>query len=144
MNETMRTDDTAERVTETAQTPSSAIEETDLPRHVPKPWGYETWYAVTDRYAGKLLHVNRGQRLSLQFHYRKDESCYLLYGKLVLTKGPSVDALTERVIEPGAAWRNRPGEIHTIEALADSEVLEVSTPELDDVVRLRDAYGRAS
>jgi len=118
-------------------------EKASLPRYVAKPWGHEVWYAVTERYAGKILHVNRGQRLSLQFHRRKDESCYLLSGRLMLTKGKAADELTEQILEPGAVWRNRPGEIHMIVALDDSDVLEVSTPELEDVVRLRDAYGRA-
>ncbi len=115
----------------------------ELPIEIPKPWGSEVWYAVTDRYAGKILRVTRGQRLSLQFHERKDETSYLLHGRLRLTKGDSVDTLVTREIEPGEAWRNEPGEIHTIEALEDAEVLEVSTPELDDVVRLEDRYGRA-
>ena len=127
----------------TSESPQAhASEEPQLPRRVPKPWGYEIWYAVTDRYAGKILHVNRGQRLSLQYHHEKDESSYLLSGKLVLTKGHSVDELIQQHLEPGAVWRNHPGEIHTIEALENSDVLEVSTPELDDVVRLEDDYGR--
>jgi mannose-6-phosphate isomerase-like protein (cupin superfamily) len=113
-----------------------------LPRRVPKPWGYEIWYAHTDSYAGKIIHVDRGHRLSLQYHERKDESAYLLSGRLLLVQGPSPDRLQQRELEPGAVWRNLPGLLHTIEALADSDVLEVSTPHLDDVVRIRDAYGR--
>jgi mannose-6-phosphate isomerase len=113
-----------------------------LPHRVEKPWGYEVWWALTDRYAGKILHVERGHKLSLQFHERKDESAYLLSGRLLLLKGPSEDQLRSSELVPGDVWRNLPGEIHTIEALADSDVLEVSTPELDDVVRLRDSYGR--
>jgi mannose-6-phosphate isomerase-like protein (cupin superfamily) len=114
----------------------------DLPRRVDKPWGHELWYAHTDRYAGKILHVEAGHRLSLQFHEHKDESNYLLSGRLKLVKGTSEDDLTEVEIGPGHTWRNRPGEIHTIEAVEDADVLEVSTPELDDVVRLSDSYGR--
>ncbi|MGC9221766.1 MAG: cupin [Solirubrobacteraceae bacterium] len=114
-----------------------------LPRRVSKPWGYEIWWAVTEHYAGKILHVDRGQRLSLQYHAQKDESSYLLSGRVLLVRGGSADSLTERVVEAGATWRNRPGEIHTIEALEDADVLEVSTPQLDDVVRLSDNYGRA-
>lgn len=114
----------------------------DLPHTVKKPWGYELWWALTDTYAGKILHVDRGHRLSLQFHEAKDESAYLLAGRLLLTKGPSQDALETSEIGPGAAWRNEPGEVHTIEALEDSDILEVSTPELHDVVRLTDSYGR--
>jgi mannose-6-phosphate isomerase-like protein (cupin superfamily) len=114
----------------------------DLPRRVDKPWGYELWYALTDRYAGKILHVDAGHRLSLQYHDEKDESSYLLSGRLKLVKGSSADDLTETEIGPGHVWRNRPGEIHTIEAIEDADVLEVSTPQLDDVVRLSDSYGR--
>jgi mannose-6-phosphate isomerase len=114
-----------------------------LPRRVAKPWGYEVWYALTERYAGKILHVDRGHRLSLQFHERKDESCYLLSGRLLLIRGPSPEQLGETVLDTGAVWRNQPGDVHTIEALVDSDVLEVSTPDLDDVVRLTDNYGRA-
>jgi mannose-6-phosphate isomerase len=121
----------------------SQMSDASLPRRVLKPWGYEVWYALTERYAGKVLHVERGHRLSLQFHERKDESCYLLSGRLLLIQGPSAQQLDERVLETGAVWRNQPGDVHTIEALEDSDVLEVSTPDLDDVVRLTDNYGRA-
>src|SRR3954447_26009427 len=114
----------------------------DLPNRVEKPWGHELWWALTDAYAGKILHIEAGQKLSLQFHERKDESAYLMSGRLLLTKGSSEDELTSVEVGPGAVWRNMPGEVHTIEALEDSEVLEVSTPELDDVVRLSDNYGR--
>ncbi len=119
------------------------LPDASLPRRVVKPWGYELWYALTDRYAGKILHVERGHRLSLQFHERKDETCYLLSGQLVLVQGPSIEDLTEKVIEPGFVWRNHPGDVHTIEALEDSDVLEASTPDLNDVVRLADNYGRS-
>jgi quercetin dioxygenase-like cupin family protein len=113
-----------------------------LPHRVDKPWGYELWWALTEAYAGKILHIERGHRLSLQFHEQKDESAYLLSGRLLLTKGPSGDDLTTIELRPGDTWRNVPGEVHTIEAVEDSQVLEVSTPELDDVVRLTDSYGR--
>lgn len=114
----------------------------ELPRRVEKPWGYEIWWAHTEHYAGKILHVDAGHRLSLQFHHEKDESCYVLSGRLLLVQGDSADSLTESVIEPGHVWRNTPGTVHTIEAIEDSDVLEVSTPHLDDVVRLIDNYGR--
>jgi mannose-6-phosphate isomerase-like protein (cupin superfamily) len=114
----------------------------DVPRRVEKPWGYEIWWAHTELYAGKILHVQAGAKLSLQFHERKDETSYLLHGRLVLTKGSTEDAMSTREVMPGDNWRNRPGELHTIEALEDSDVLEVSTPDLDDVVRIRDQYGR--
>jgi mannose-6-phosphate isomerase len=114
-----------------------------LPRRVEKPWGHELWFAQTERYAGKLLHVRAGQRLSVQFHEEKDETSYLLSGRLRLSQGPSADALVTTELVAGAAWRSEPGQVHTIEALEDAVVIEVSTPELDDVVRLADNYGRA-
>ncbi len=113
-----------------------------LPRRVDKPWGHEIWYAHTDRYAGKIIVVEPGHRLSLQYHEAKDETSYLLSGKLRLWQGETADTLTEREIGPGEAWRNHTGLIHTIEAIDTATVLEVSTPELDDVVRLDDRYGR--
>jgi mannose-6-phosphate isomerase len=113
-----------------------------LPRRVEKPWGYELWYAVTDRYAGKILHVDAGHRLSLQYHERKDETSHLLSGRLLLVTGPDAERLDTVEIGPGHTWRNEPGRVHTIEAIEDATVLEVSTPELDDVVRLADRYGR--
>ena len=115
----------------------------ELPRRVDKPWGHELWFAHTDRYAGKLLHVDAGQRLSIQYHEKKDETSYLLSGCLLLSRGPRPDSLVSTELVPGAVWRNEPGQVHTIEALEDAVVVEVSTPELDDVVRLADDYGRA-
>ena len=112
-------------------------------RRVEKPWGHEIWWAQTDDYAGKILVVNAGQQLSLQQHRKKDESSYLLSGQLRLTQGRSQAELTDREIGPGESWRIEPGVIHSIEALTDSVVLEVSTPQLDDVIRLDDRYGRA-
>src|SRR4051794_33499453 len=108
----------------------------ELPRRVAKPWGHELWFALTESYAGKVLHVDAGHRLSVQYHERKDESSYLLSGRLLLIKGPSASELETVEIGPGHTWRNLPGEVHTIEALEAAAVLEVSTPELDDVVRL--------
>jgi mannose-6-phosphate isomerase len=112
------------------------------PRRVEKPWGYEIWWAVTDQYVGKILHVNKGQRLSLQYHKQKEESCYVLSGSLLLVQGESENSLTERLVTVGETWHNAPGVIHTIEAVEDADVLEASTPFLDDVVRLKDNYGR--
>ena len=114
----------------------------DLPRKIEKPWGYEIWYAWTGQYVGKIIHVNKGGKLSLQYHDHKDETSYLLKGRLLLTKGSAPDQLTVTEIGEGHQWRNRPGEIHTIEGVEDSDVLEVSTPHLEDVVRLQDNYGR--
>jgi quercetin dioxygenase-like cupin family protein len=116
--------------------------EQTLPRRVAKPWGHEIWWALTDQYAGKILHVEQGHRLSLQLHEQKDESCYVLSGRLLLVQGPTSAELAERVVVTGDVWRNQPGQVHTIEALEDSDVLEVSTPHLDDVIRLSDNYGR--
>lgn len=119
--------------------------EDDLPRLVPKPWGHELWFAHTDRYAGKILHVNAGERLSVQYHEHKDETSYLLSGRLIVSQGDDPERpeqLVERELAAGEAWRNTPGLVHTMEAIEDAVVLEVSTPELDDVVRLTDRYGR--
>jgi mannose-6-phosphate isomerase len=115
----------------------------ELPRRVAKPWGHELWFAHTEHYAGKLLHVNAGHRLSVQYHDEKDETSYLLSGRLLLSQGEGANRLDVSEIGPGEAWRNEPRVVHTIEALEDSVVVEVSTPELDDVVRLADRYGRA-
>jgi mannose-6-phosphate isomerase len=114
----------------------------ELPRRVDKPWGHELWFAHTDRYAGKLLYVKARHRLSVQYHEAKDETSYLLSGRLSLSQGEDADQLGVSEVRAGAAWRNRPGVVHTIEALEDSVVVEVSTPELDDIVRLADRYGR--
>lgn len=116
--------------------------EGELPRKVSKPWGSELWYAHTDRYAGKILRVNAGHKLSVQYHVEKDETSYLLSGRLLLEQGQSAETMRRHELEPGAAWRNAPGVVHTIEALEDSVILEVSTPELHDVVRVQDRYGR--
>jgi quercetin dioxygenase-like cupin family protein len=118
------------------------VEKSRLKR-VEKPWGEEIWFAETDRYAGKLLRIDAGQQLSVQYHERKDETSYLLSGRLRLLQGPSADALAGREVAAGAAWRNEPGQVHSIEAIEDSVVIEVSSPEVGDVVRLADRYGRA-
>jgi mannose-6-phosphate isomerase len=113
-----------------------------LPTRIEKPWGFELWWALTDQYAGKIISVRAGHKLSVQYHERKDETSYVLSGRLLLSKGPSADELTITEIGVGYQWRNLPGEVHTIEAIEDADVLEVSTPDLDDVVRISDAYGR--
>ncbi len=113
-------------------------------KRVEKPWGHEEWWADTELYGGKLLHVKAGHRLSLQLHEEKDESSYVLSGRLRLTSGIGPDDLREREIGPGFAWRVKPGTVHTIEAIDDSVVIEVSTAHFDDVVRLEDRYGRAA
>jgi mannose-6-phosphate isomerase len=118
------------------------VDRNQLPVRIDKPWGYEIWWAWTDHYVGKILHVDRGHRLSVQFHEHKDETSYVLRGRLKLLKGTSADDLEETEVHEGAQWRNLPGEVHTIEAIEDADVLEVSTPHLEDVVRLVDSYGR--
>lgn len=113
-----------------------------LTHRVEKPWGYEVWWAESDRYLGKFLHVNAGQRLSVQLHVEKDETSFLLSGLLRLSEGQEINEMEEREIAAGTAWRVRAGTIHTIEAIEDSIVVEVSTPHPEDVVRLEDRYGR--
>jgi mannose-6-phosphate isomerase len=114
-----------------------------LPRRVDKPWGYELLWALAEGYCGKILFVRAGQSLSLQFHRVKDESWYVLEGRAELELGgPGQKGLDLGVIGPGDAFRFRPGTVHRVRALEDTRVLEVSTPQLDDVVRLEDDYGR--
>ena len=114
------------------------------PQRTDKPWGYELLWALSERYAGKILFVKAGESLSLQFHNRKDESWYVQSGRAELEFGSPGDPFTtSEVVGPGAAFRLRPGTVHRIRALEDTAVLEVSTPDLDDVVRLEDSYGRA-
>lgn len=112
------------------------------PQRVDKPWGHEIWWAHTSSYAAKILVIRAGHALSLQLHREKDESSYLFSGRLRLVTGPSEGELEDRVIGPGESWRCEPGAVHSVEALEDSMVFEVSTPQLDDVVRLEDRYGR--
>ncbi|MGH7642809.1 MAG: cupin domain-containing protein [Candidatus Dormibacteria bacterium] len=111
-------------------------------RRVEKPWGYEIWYAVTDRYAGKILHIGAGHQLSLQYHERKDETIYLLSGALELELDDDAGQLQTIRLAPGQCQRITVRRRHRMRALEDADVCEVSTPELDDVVRLEDRYGR--
>jgi quercetin dioxygenase-like cupin family protein len=108
---------------------------------VEKPWGYELHWAITDRYVGKLIHVNKGHALSLQYHNFKDETIYLASGRLLFEM--TVDGtLQARELKPGEAVHVTPKTIHRMTAIEDCDVYEVSTPELTDVVRLEDRYGR--
>jgi mannose-6-phosphate isomerase-like protein (cupin superfamily) len=138
---------------------------------VPKPWGHETIWAKTDRYVGKILHIKAGHALSVQYHNRKDETVFLLSGVLKYWvqasgsgqraggSGPSphrtagtgetpvaarsaIPEMRDVNLQVGDSFRITPGTIHYMEAVTDCDVLEVSTPELDDVVRLKDRYGR--
>jgi mannose-6-phosphate isomerase len=109
---------------------------------VPKPWGHETIWAQSDRYVGKILHINAGQELSVQYHNKKDETAYLLSGEIVYRVRSDADLLEDVRLRIGESFRITPGTVHQMVALTDCDVLEVSTPELDDVVRLSDKYGR--
>ena len=111
---------------------------------VEKPWGYELIWAVSDVYVGKVLFVRAGHSLSLQFHKLKDESWYVQSGRAELELADAGQAvLVSEIVSAGAAFRFRAGTVHRVTALEDTTILEVSTPELDDVVRLEDRYGRA-
>jgi mannose-6-phosphate isomerase len=114
------------------------------PRHVEKPWGYELIWALTDVYCGKVLFVRAGQALSLQFHREKYESWYVQSGRARLELGRAGESvLDEEVVSAGACFHLAPGTVHRVTAIEDTMILEVSTPHLDDVVRLEDRYGRA-
>ena len=110
---------------------------------VDKPWGYELHWAKTGRYVGKLIHVNAGHALSLQYHNRKDETIYLHAGRL-LFEIEAGGALVKREMLPGERAHIAPTTVHRMTAIEDCDIFEVSTPELDDVVRLEDRYGRAN
>jgi mannose-6-phosphate isomerase len=113
------------------------------PKRVEKPWGYELIWALTDKYCGKLLHVRAGEQLSLQFHRVKDEAWFFLEGRAELELASAGEAVTAtEVVGPEAAFRFAPGTVHRVRALEDTTILEVSTPEIHDVVRLEDRYGR--
>ena len=109
---------------------------------VEKPWGYELRWAITDRYAGKVLHVKKGEALSLQYHERKDEYQYVIRGALDMEIGGPDGVLTTRRMNAGDTLHITPGTRHRLTAVEDTDIFEVSTPEIDDVVRLEDRYGR--
>jgi mannose-6-phosphate isomerase-like protein (cupin superfamily) len=108
---------------------------------VDKPWGYELHWAKTDRYVGKILHVNAGHALSLQYHHRKEETILLWSGRL-LFEIEREGALARIEMKPGDRVHVTPKTVHRMTAIEDCDIFEVSTPELDDVVRLEDRYGR--
>lgn len=109
-----------------------------------KPWGREIWFAVTKKYAGKILEVKKGARLSLQFHEKKEETQFLFSGKVRLTFGSNSKKLRTKVLNAGDVFHIPPKMIHRIEGLASlSKIFEVSTPELTDVVKIEDDYGRS-
>ena len=111
-------------------------------RRVDKPWGHELIWAHTDRYVGKLLVIRAGRRLSLQLHEKKDESIYVVRGRMALHLADAGGTVRIEELGPGDHRRIPAGRTHRFEALEDVEVMEVSTPELDDVVRLEDDFGR--
>jgi mannose-6-phosphate isomerase-like protein (cupin superfamily) len=113
------------------------------PRRVEKPWGYELIFAQAETYVGKVLFVRAGESLSLQFHREKDEAWLVQSGRAKLELGSAGDPiLSEEVVCGGACFRFRPGTVHRVTALEDTTIIEVSTAELDDIVRLEDRYGR--
>ena len=112
-------------------------------KKVEKPWGHELIWALSETYCGKVLFIKAGAALSLQFHNEKDEAWYVLEGRARLELGkPGEGVLAEEVIAAGQAFHFPPGTVHRLTALADTRIIEVSTPQLDDVVRLEDNYGR--
>jgi len=111
---------------------------------VEKPWGYELIWARTDRYVGKILHVNQGERLSYQFHRVKDETIHLLRGLVDLEVGTEAGDRRTVHMQPGESYRIPPGLRHRMTAVEECDILEASTSELDDVVRLEDQYGRVT
>jgi mannose-6-phosphate isomerase len=121
----------------------------EQPKRVEKPWGHELWWAHSEKYVGKLLHVKAGFQLSLQYHVKKDETIHLWSGEMVLVLqegGKLVDHPMRPGdsyrVKPGESYHVRPGTVHRMRAVTDCDVLEVSTPEVEDVVRVQDDYGR--
>ena len=112
------------------------------PRRVDKPWGHELIWVLTDRYCGKVIVIETGRRLSLQYHERKDESVYVISGRLLLHLEDDAGVMTVRELGPGDSARVPVGRRHRFEAAERVELIEVSTPELDDVIRVEDDFGR--
>ena len=113
------------------------------PTKVEKPWGHELIWANTDKYVGKTLFLKAGESLSLQFHKVKDEAWYVLSGRAEVELGGVGEGMLNReIVGAGAAFHFPPGTVHRVTAVEDTTILEVSTPDLDDIVRLEDRYGR--
>ncbi len=110
---------------------------------VDKPWGYELRWAITDRYLGKLIHINQGHSLSLQYHVQKDEFIFLETGTLDLQLEDDNGDMQSHRLAPGMSAHVQAGRRHRFVAVEDCDVFEVSSPEIDDVVRIEDTYGRA-
>ena len=113
------------------------------PKRIKKPWGFELIFAHTPRYAGKLIFVKKGHRLSLQYHEKKDESIYIHQGKALMEIEGTDGRMTSTVVQPGYCIRIPPLTKHRLKAIEDTTIFEVSTPELEDIIRLEDDYGRA-
>ena len=111
-------------------------------QRVEKPWGYELWWARTDRYVGKLIHVNKGHALSLQYHEKKDETIFVWRGRILFETRDAAGQLQSREMGEGEAVHVTPPTVHRMTAIEDTDIFEVSTPEVEDVVRLEDRYGR--
>jgi quercetin dioxygenase-like cupin family protein len=111
-------------------------------KRVEKPWGHELIWAITDRYVGKVLHIKAGEKLSLQYHREKDETVMVWAGRMTFEHYRDGEAPQFQDMRPGDAFHVTPGLRHRMIAVEDTDVFEVSTTELDDVVRLQDAYGR--
>jgi mannose-6-phosphate isomerase len=120
----------------------SLIRHRENMKRVEKPWGHEMIWAVTDRYVGKVLHIKAGQKLSLQYHQKKDETVMVWSGRMKFEHFVEGQPPQVREMGPGEAFHVTPGLRHRMIAVEDTDVFEVSTTELDDVVRLEDAYGR--
>lgn len=116
----------------------------ELPYRVDKPWGHEIVWARTPRYVGKILHIEAGHALSVQYHEEKDETIRVLTGEIVFRTREGDGPLRDRLMRPGDTCHIPPGTVHQMEAVVTSELLEVSTPEIDDVIRLEDRYGRVT
>ena len=115
----------------------------DIPYRVDKPWGYELIWARTERYVGKILHIEPGHVLSLQYHNKKDETIHVLRGEIIFRfRVKDGAALTERRMREGESYHITPLTVHQMEAVTSADLLEASTPEINDVVRLQDRYGR--
>jgi mannose-6-phosphate isomerase-like protein (cupin superfamily) len=114
-----------------------------VPKKIDKPWGWELWVAVTEKYAGKIIHINPGQKLSRQYHIIKDETVYVISGALLVEIGEG-QAVEKVMLPAGKSMRVTPETIHRFMSSDEEsvEIFEASTPELDDVVRLEDVYGR--
>ena len=114
---------------------------TETLKRVEKPWGYELWWAQTDRYVGKVIHINKGHALSLQYHNRKDETIFVWAGKILFERQEDGQLVSREMVK-GDSVHVVPPTVHRMTALEDSDVFEVSTADTDDVVRLEDRYGR--